>query len=330
MNQNKRNVLTICCLAALVAALAALFVLPGILRHNPPPTVESLMAALDIPEVISADTLREAVQENFVSGFAGVYGIEPEPDEMVYLTKLLKENPVEMNQTEHLRKALTRECMRRRIPEETMIRQLLGIRDTAEQDKIRREWISAGLAAVLESEDFLRAMEPVYSQFYSWWTQRHPEYKELAAGIRITDDHDALLEQLTVSLRRETVIPMAQQLEDRFVTDLRKRGKVISEAKQKKAFALFVRLGRERCTEAMMRRMAEAIVTDAELTDDEILHCLLLKNRAMTEERLATIQETQVRYLEAGMSDHISPEIVAEIRKELEAISGVEYDNTPR
>ena len=53
---------------------------------------------------------------------------------------------------------------------------------------------------------------------------------------------------------------------------------------------------------------------------------MLLKNRSMTEERLSTIQDIQLRYLEAGMSNDVSPETVAEIRKELEAISGVQYD----
>lgn len=323
---NTKPVLVICVIAAVVAAVAVPFMFPGSFRRNPPPTIASMMAALEIPEVIPAETLRQAVQENFEGRFGAVYGIEPEPEETAYFAKLLKENPVEMNQTEYLHDALLKECARRRFPEETMIRQILGIRDPGERDKIRMEWNSAGLAAVLESDDFLRSMEPVYGKFYAWWTQRHPEYEGIAAGIRLTDDHDALVEQVAVSLRRETVIHMAQNLEDRFVTDLRRRGKVVSEAKQKKAFALFVRLGRELCPEDMMRRMADAIVEDAELTDDEILHCLLLKNRSMTEERLLTIQDTQVRYLEAGISNEVSPETVAEIRKELEAISGVQYN----
>ena len=323
---NAKNVLVICVVAAVAGAVAARFLFPGTFRRNPPPTIASMMAALEIPEVVPSETLRQAVQENFEGRFGAVYGIEPEPEETAYFANLLKENPVEMNQTEYLHEALLRECTRRRIPEETMIRQILGIRDSREQDKIRAEWNSAGLAAVLESEDFLRSMEPVYDKFYAWWTQRHPEYEGIAAGIRITDDHDALVRQVAISLRRETVIHMAQNLEDRFVTDLRRRGKVVSEAKQKKAFALFVRLGRELYPEDMMRRMADAIIEKTELTDDEILHCLLLKSRSLTEERLSTIQDTQVRYLAAGMSNDVSPEAVAEIRKELEAISGVQYD----
>lgn len=323
---NTKNVLVICIIAAVVAAVTARFLFPGTFRRNPPPTIESMMAALEIPEVVPAETLRQAIQENFEGRFGAVYGIEPEPEETAYFAKLLKENPVEMNQTEYLREALLKECARRRIPEETMIRQILGIRDPREQDKIRGEWNSAGLTAVLESEDFLRSLEPVYDKFYAWWTQRHPEYEGIAAGVRITDDHDALVRQVAVSLRRETVVHMAQNLEDRFVSDLRKRGKVVSEAKQKRAFALFVRLSRELYPEDMMRRMADAIVEKAELTDDEILHCLLLKHRSIAEERLSTIQDTQVRYLAAGMSNDVSPETVAEIRKELEAISGVQYN----
>ena len=207
-----------------------------------------------------------------------------------------------------------------------MIRQIIGIRDPAERERIRLEWNAAGLAAVLESADFLRVMESVYDRFYAWWTQRHPEYEGLAVGIKVTDDHASLVEQVAVSLRREAVVRMAQQLETRFVTDLRKRGKVISESKQKKAFALFVRLAGELCPEDMMRRMADAIVTETELTDDEILHCMLLNNRSMTEERLTAIQEIQARYLESGMKKEVPAEIVSGIQKELEEISGVKYN----
>lgn len=312
--------------AALAVAALALFAVPAIFRRDPPPTAASLMAALEIPEVVSAETLREAVRESFLRRFGDVYGIDPEPAEVTYFTDLLKENPVEMSQAEHLRKALQRECARRRIPEATMIRQIIGIRDPAERERIRTEWNAAGLAAVLESADFLRAMEPVYDGFYGWWTQRHPEYEGLAVGIKVTDDHEALVEQVAVSLRREAVVHMARQLETRFVADLRKRGKVISEAKQKKAFALFVRFAGELCPEDMMRRMADAIVTETELTDDEILHCMLLKNRSMTDERLTAIQGIQARYLESGMSKDIPAEIVSGIQKELEEISGVKYN----
>lgn len=324
--KNRKTTLVLFVFAVFAFGVIVYFAVPSFSRRNPPPTVASLMAALEIPEVVSADTLRGAVRENFLRRFGDVYGIDLEPAETAYFTDLLKENTVEMRQEEHLRKALRRECSRRRIPQKTMIQQLIGIRDPAERERIRMEWNAAGLAAVLESADFLRAMEPVYDGFYAWWTQRHPEYDGLAVGIKVTDDHEAMVEQLAVSLRREAVVRMAQQLETRFVADLRKRGKVISEAKQKKAFSLFVRLAGELCPEDMMRRMADAIVTETELADDEILQCLLLKNRPMTDECLTTIQEIQARYLESGMKKDVPAEIVSGIQKELEEISGVKYN----
>ena len=324
--QNRKTTLVLLVFAVFAFGVILFFSVPSCSRRNPSPTVASLMASLEIPEVISADTLREAVRESFLRRFGDIYGIELEPAEATFFTDLLKENTVEMRQEEHLRKALQRECSRRRIPQKTMIRQLIGIRDHAERERIRMEWNAAGLAAVLESADFLRTMEPVYDRFYGWWTQRHPEYDGLAVGIKVTDDHASLVKQVAVSLRREAVVRMAQQLETRFVTDLRKRGKVISEAKQKKAFALFVRLAGELCPEDMMRRMADAIVAETELTDEEILQCLLLKNRSMTDERLTAIQEIQARYLESGMKKEVPAEVVADIQKELEEISGIKYN----
>ena len=324
--QNRKITPVVFAAAVLAVVVFTLFAVPAIFRRNPSPTVASLMAALEIPEVVPADTLRGAVRENFLRRFADVYGIDLEPAEVTYFSELLTENPVGMNQEEHLRKALQRECARRRIPQETMIRQIIGIRDPAERERIRMEWNAAGLAAVLESADFLRAMEPVYDRFYAWWTQRHPEYEGLAVGIKVTDDHAVLVDQVAVSLRREAVVHMAQQLETRFVADLRKRGKVISEAKQKKAFALFIRLAGELCPEDMTRRMADAIVTETELTDDEILHCMLLNNRSMTEERLTAIHDIQTRYLESGIRKEVPAEVVSGIQKELEEISGVKYN----
>ena len=179
-------------LALIVIAIVQLSV-RAFLHRSPPPTVATMMAELEIPAVVPADKLQEAVQEKFLTAFGSVYGIDPEPAETAYFTKLLKAHPVEMEQEEYLREAILKECAKRRIPEETMIRQIVGIPDPAEKAKIRKEWTAAGLAAVLESETFLRAMEPVYADFYAWWTKRHPEFEGLAAGIVITDDHEVLM-----------------------------------------------------------------------------------------------------------------------------------------
>ena len=330
MSENEKNDRTKLSVFSIVLALVVLAVVliavRAMILREPPPTVQTLMAALNVPASVSVDDgLREAVQESFQNEFSVLYGIDLTKDEAAYFSNLLKENKAEFETEPFLHDLLRSECIRRTLSEETMIRQLIGIRDPAEQEKIRAEWTAAGQAAVLKSEEFIRAMEPVYRKFYGWWTPRHPEYEDVACGVTLTDDHESLMDQIAVSLRRELLVRTAQQLLTRLETDLRKRGKVISEAKQKQAFAAFLRLSRERYTEELMREMAEAIVRETELTDDEILHCLLMKDRTLSEERLATIQDVQVRYLTPSELNPISAETVSSVRKELQAITGIEY-----
>ena len=312
-------------LAQVVIAVVAIAV-RAFLRPAPPATVQTLMTALDVPAKVSVnDGMREAVLESFQNEFSALYGIDLTPDEAAYFSTLLQDCTAEFDTEPFLRDTIEKECARRRLSEEAMIRQLMGIRDPAEQEKLRAEWTAAGQAAVLRSEEFIRAMEPVYRKFYEWWTPRHPEYEGVACGITLTDDHEALIGQIAVSLRREVIVRTAQQLSARFETDLRKRGKVISDAKLKQAFALFVRLAKERYTAEAMRSMADAIIKETELTDEEVLHCLLLKDRTLSEERLSTIQDVQVRYLTARSLDGVPAETVSAIQKELQAITGVEY-----
>lgn len=311
---------------ALVLIVVVLISVRAVFHNNSPATVQSLMVALNIPATVSVDEgMREAVQESFQSEFSALYGIDLTAEEGAYFSRLLQDCTAEFEMEPFLREMLEKECTRRRIPEETMIRQIMGIRDPAEREKIRAEWIASGQAAVLRSESFLHAMEPVSNRFFEWWTPRHPEYQGVAAGITITDDRGALLDQIAMSLRREVLVHTAQQLQDRLVTDLRKRGKVISEEKQQRTFAVFLRLGKVRYTEELMRSIADAIAEEAELTDDEILHCLLLKDRKLSNERLSTIQDVQVRYLTPRTLDSIPAETVSEIRKELQSITGVDY-----
>ena len=322
---NKNKLVSIYFIIALIVVAILLIAVRGFLHDEPPPTVASLMAELEIPAVVPADSLRETIQDIFLTRFGEIYGIDPEPEETAYFVKLLKDNPIEPDQEQYLHEAIRQECARRKISEEVLLRQLLSIPDRNEKARIRKEWCAAGLAAVIDSDDFIHAMEPVYDNFYSWWTKRHPEYEGLAAGVAITDDHDALLNQVAVSLRRELLVKMAQQLETRLETDLRKRGKALSDAKRKKAFLVFLRLSRERYTADMMRRMAEAIARETELTDDEILHGLILKNRPLSEERLTKIQDIQERFLTPRALDEIPAETIDAIRKDLEEITGVEY-----
>ena len=330
MSENTKNdrtkFLVFSLVLALVLIAVALISVRALFQGQAPATVQSLMSALNIPATVSVDDeMREAVQESFQNEFSALYGVDLTQEETAHFAKLLQDCTDEFEMEPFLRDALKRECIRRRLSEETMLRQLMGIRDSIEQERIRTEWTAVGQTAVLRSEAFLRAMEPVYREFYEWWTLRHPEYEGIAAGIAFTVDHEVLMEQIAVSLRRELLVRTAQELLTHLETDLRKRGKVISEAKQRQAFAAFLRLSRERYTEEMMRKMADAIVKEAELTDEEILHCLLLKDRTISEERLTTIQDVQVRYLTPSSLNPISPETVSSVQKELQSITGVEY-----
>ena len=325
-NNDRTKVSVFSLVLALVLIAVALIVVRALFHGNPPATVQTLMTALNVPATVSVDDeMREAVQESFQNEFSALYGIDLAPEETAYFGKLLNGCAAEFETEPFLRETIEKECARRRLSEEALIRPLMGIRDPAEQEKIRAEWIAAGQAAVLRSEDFLRAMEPVYREFYAWWMPRHPEYEGITGGIALTDDHKSLLDQITMSFRRELLVRTAQELLARFNTDLRKRGKVISEAKQRQAFAAFLRLSRERYTEDLMRDMAEAVIEEAELTDEEILHCLLLKDRKLSDERLTTIQDVQVRYLTPSTLNPIPEETVSAVQKELQAISGVEY-----
>ena len=309
---------------AIIVVLFAVFVGRAVV-HSAPMTVEIMMNSLDIPETIPSEKMSDAVQEDFQAKFVGMYGIDLDADEIAYFATLLQNTPLETDQTKLLRGAILRDCATKRISEETRLRQIVGIRDDAEREMKRRELIALGVKSALESEDFQRIMEPVYADFFAWWTKRHPAYEDIAVAVVITDDHDALVDQFALSLWRETLVNLAQQLETHLETDLRQRGKALSDAKRKKTFSLFLRLSRERYTLDMMRKMADAIIKEAELTDDEILHCMLLKNQTLSEERLAIIQDIPVRFLTPGILNDISPETMAEIQKELEEITGISY-----
>ena len=324
--ENDRTKLSIFSLVLAVVLIAVVLIaVRAMIHREPPPTVQSLMAALNIPASVSVNgEMRESVQENFQNEFSALYGIELTKDESAYLSNLLRESDAEFDTEPFLHNMIRSECIRRRLSEESMIRQLIGIRDPAEQEKIRAEWTAAGQAAVLKSEEFIRAMEPVYREFYEWWTPRHPEYEGVACGITFTDDHDALVDQIAASIRRELIVHTAQELSEHLEKDLRQYGKALSDAKKKQTFALFLRLGKERYTAERTRKMSDAIVKEAELTDDEILHCLILKDRKLSTERLETIQDVQMRYLTTSTLDGIPSETVSAIQKELQKITGLE------
>ena len=164
-DRTKLSVFTLVLAQVLIAVV--LISLRAVLHRNPPPTIQSLMAELNVPASVSVDDgMRETVLESFQNEFSAQYGIDLTQEEAAYFLKLLQECTAEFGLEPYLRETVVAECGRRRISEESMIRQIMGIPDPAEKEKIRAEWIAAGQAAVLKSETFVRTMEPVCRRFY--------------------------------------------------------------------------------------------------------------------------------------------------------------------
>jgi len=313
-------------LAALIAIAVAQLVAGKFLKPEPPATIETLMAKIEPPSTESVAELRDVVRDNFTAHFSGVYGIGLEPEEEKQFEKLLAGADGTFDLAPYLRLVIEGECMQRRIPENVFVQQVMLIRDPAEEAQMRTEWVAAARGALMDSTEFLTAMEPVYREFYAWWTARHPEYEGLTAPVEVGADHDGLLEQFAVSLRREILVQTAKQMQTAFVTDLRRRGMAISEAKLQKAFLLFLALCKERYTQAVLLKTANAIVEGTELTDNEILHCLILKDRPLKAERLATIQDIQVRYLTPLTLEQVPEDSLAAVRRGLSELSGINYE----
>ena len=322
----RAKILVVDLLAALVTIAVVQLAAGGLLKPEPPATVETLMAKMETPANASVEELRDIVRDNFTARFGELYGIDLEPEEEQQFGKLLAGADGTFDFAPYLRLVIKGECIRRRIPENVFVRQVLLIHDPKEEEQMRSEWIAAARGALMQSNEFQTVMEPVYREFYAWWTARHPEYEGLTAPVEVGADHDGLLEQLAVSLRREVLVQTAKQMQTAFVTDLRKRGMAISEAKLQKAFLLFLALCKERYTRAALLKTANAIVDGVELTDDEILHCLILKDRPLKGERLAEIQDIQVRYLTPLTLEQVPEESLAAVRRGLSELSGINYD----
>jgi len=327
---NAKNIRAKLYIADLLAALVTIAVIQlaagGLLKPEPPSTVETLIARMEPPSTETVGELRDVVRDNFTARFGELYGIELEPGETAQFEKILNGIDGSFDFTPYLRLVIEGECIRRRIPENVFVRQALLIRDPAELAQMRAEWVTAAQGALMDSGEFHTATEPAFRDFFAWWTARHPEYEGLTAPVSVGADHDGLLEQVAVSLRREILVKTAKQMQTTFVTDLRKRGVVISEAKLQKAFLLFLELCKQRYTHAAMLKTANAIVDGTGLTDDEILHCLILKNRPVTDERLAEIQDIQVRYLTPLTLEQVPEESVAAVRRGLSELTGINYD----
>ena len=313
-------------LAALIAIAVVQLVAGKFLKPGPPATVETLMAKMETPAEESVAGLRDIVRDNFTAHFSGIYGIDLEQAEAAQFEKLLDGADGTFDFVPYLRFVIEGECILRRIPQDVFVQQVMLIRDPEEKAQMRSEWIAAARGTLMDSIEFHIAMEPVYREFFAWWTARHPEYEGLTAPVEVGADHEGLLEQLAVSLRREILVQTAKQMQTAFVTDLRKRGMAISEAKLQKAFLLFLSLCKERYTQAALLKTANAIVDGVKLTDDEILHCLILKDRPLKAERLSEIQDIQFRYLTPLTLEQVSEESLAAVRRGLSELSGVNYD----
>ena len=309
----------------LVAFAAVQLAIHGFLRSEPPENVSTLMTAMGTPSEVTVRDMEETICNDFRVRFGDLYGIELEQEEADRFAELVKATDHTFELRPFLMLVIRNECVRRKTPEKFFVHQSLMVQDPEEKERMKSEWITAAEELLMETAPYHAVMEPVFRDFYAWWTRRHPEYEGLTAPVSVEADHDGLVDQFAVSLRRSLLVRTAKQMENKFVEDLRKRGIVISEAKLRKAFLLFLDLSKERYTAEALRKTAAAIVDEVELTDKEILFCIILKTRPLTEERLMKIQEVQVRYLTPLTLNPIPEESVNAVRRELQELSGVAY-----
>jgi len=293
--------------------------------RSKPPTVETMMTELKIPADFPANELNEGIRDELLTRFSTEYGVELDPEETAYLMEQLTKVQFHFDRTKYIRMLVQARSRRDLTDETTVIRRVLGSADPGDREKNRIMWTLASKIELFRSEEFRDGVEPVYREFSSWWKGRHPEYEEMVEEDRRMGSHDELMERYTKTLRSETVLFVAHQLQDHLETALRRQGTALSDAKRKKTFRVFLQLSGEVYTKEMMRKMAAAIIEETNLSDEDILHCLLLKDRPLPEagKDLAVIQDIRDRYLKPDPFDEIPPETVERVRKELAETIGI-------
>ena len=325
---NDRRKLIVFNLVLAIVVIAIIQIAIWAFLRTRPPTVETMMKELNISADFPQDELNEGILEELQNKFSTEYGVDIDPEEKAHLQELLKGTRLQFDRDKYIRMLVEAQSRRNFTDETTVIRQMLSATDPGEREKNRIMWSMASRRELFLSEEFRDGVEPVYNEFASWWKKRHPEYEEMVEEDTRMGSHEELMERYTKSLRSETVLFVAHQLQDLFETALRRQGTALSDAKRKKAFNVFLRLSRSVYTKEVMGKMAAAIIEETKLTDEEILHCLLLKDRPLpdAEKNLAVIQGIRDRYLEPDPFNEIPPETAERIKKELAGIIGIAPD----
>ena len=280
---------------------------------------------LKIPAVVTTDVLIGSMRDEILTRFSTEYSVELNPEETAYLMELLKKNRFHFDLTPYFREVIRLESARQRIEEKALIRQILGETDPSDREKNRIFWSMAAWNLLFRSEEFRNKVEPIYGEFTAWWKRQHREYEEMVEENRLMGSHDELMERYVKALQNETVSFTAHKIEDLLEKELRRRGTALSDAKREKTLALFRRFSGELYTKETMRNMADAIIEETGLTDEEIHHCLLLKDRPLPENARAKIPDIRDRYLKPDPFNEISPESALKIKSELQKITGIDF-----
>ena len=322
---NDRRKLIVFNLVLAIVVIAIIQIAVWAFLRTRPPTVETMMSELNIPVDYPQDELNEGILDELQNKFGTEYGVELDPEEKAYLSELLKKVLFHFDRVKYIRMLVQAKSKRDFTDETTVIRRILSSTDPGEREKDRIMWTLASRRELSQSDEFRESVKPVYNEFASWWKARHPEYEEMLEENSRMGSHEELMERYTKSLRSETVLFVAHQLEDHLETALRRQGTALSDAKRKKTFKIFLQLSREVYTKETMRKMAVAIIEETELSDEEILHCLLLKDRPLpnAEKNISVIQNVRDRYLKPDPFNEISQGTAERVKKELAEIIGL-------
>lgn len=280
---------------------------------------------LKIPAVVTTEVLLDSMRDDLLTRFSTEYSVELNPEETAYLMELLKKKRFHFDLTPYFREVIRLEASRQRIEEKALVRQIFGETDPSDREKNRIFLSMAATNLLFRSEEFRNQVEPIYGEFTAWWKQQHREYEEMVEENRLMGDHDELMERYVKALQNETISFTAHKIEDLLEKELRRRGTALSDAKREKTLALFRRFSSELYTKETMRNMANAIIEETGLTDEEIHHCLLLKDRPLPENARTKIPDIRDRYLKPDPFNEISPESAIRIKTELQKITGIDF-----
>jgi len=163
----------------LVAIAVVQLAIYGFLRSEPPENVSTLMTALETPSEVTIRDMEETICTDFRVRFGDLYGIELEQEEADRFAELVKATDHTFGLRPFLLLVIRNECVRRKTPEKFFVHQSLMVEDPEEKERMKSEWIAAAEELLMQTAPYYGVMEPVFRDFYDWWTPRHPEFEGL-------------------------------------------------------------------------------------------------------------------------------------------------------